>query len=134
MKQTLVLDFTQRAEIEIAVMPASLAKKLLAKYAESLTLVPTEVIIGLFLDSVREASKDGLAAAVNVVKEWVEERELIDNVAKGNWDAYTTLKTKVDVVVNEFKDSFAGDVPEGVKIIGKINLDDKPNKEASAGI
>jgi len=135
MKQKLTLDFTQGVEqLEVAIMPSHLAKKLLMHYAEGLKLVPTEVIVGDFIDSVRKASKEGLSVAVNVAKEWVEERELINNVALGNWDAYTTTPTKTDVIVNELKDSFAGDEPEGVKIIGKINLHDKPNNTSSFGI
>ena len=134
MNQKITFDFTQGVEVEVAVMPANLAQKLLAKYAESLTLVPTEVIIGEFLDSIRRASKDGLAVAVEVARAWADERALITNIAQGNWDAYVVKP------MEEEKTSINGPWNEnsnGVKVIGKIKLDeiyDSPHDEATAGV
>lgn len=119
MNQVIKFDFTQGVEqVEVAVMPAHLAQKLLANYAESLSLASIDTIVGNFIDNLRDAKKDGLAHTINVAREWVDERTLIHNISTNNWDVYAVKpaeeeKTSVDEPLNE-----------GVKVIGKINLDD----------
>lgn len=89
MEKKLVLDFTQSSEVEeIAIMPASLAQRLLKDYANHLALATTKEIVGRFLDDVRNASGESLEFAVATAKSWVQERELIDNIVNNNWDAY----------------------------------------------
>ena len=96
MKQNIIFDFTQGVEeMEVAVMPAHLAYKLLKKYAESLSKASVDEIVGEFLDDLRAAKKDGLSVVIDVAREWVDERTLIHNISTNNWNVYAVQQEVV---------------------------------------
>lgn len=89
----IVLDFTVNKAIEsltagqpLAVMPAELAKRLLRSYANTLQSRSVNSIIH---DHINDLSNcENMSQAVEVSLEFIQERELIQNVQYGNWDAY----------------------------------------------
>ena len=89
MKQNIIFDFTQGVEqVEVAVMPAHLAVKLLKMYANSLVKASVDEIVGEFIDNLRAVKKDGLPVVIDVAREWVDERTLIHNISTNNWNIY----------------------------------------------
>lgn len=92
--QNVVLDFTSNKSINgmltgqpVAIMPAELAKKLLADYAIKLNKTTLSSIIEEHVSKLRE-SKDHHDMMVKSI-EFIQERELIQNCATKNWEAYT---------------------------------------------
>ena len=92
--QTVVLDFTSNKSINgmlagqpVAIMPAELAKKLLADYATKLSKTTLSSIIEEHVSELRE-SKNHQDMMVKSI-EFIQERELIQNCATKNWEAYT---------------------------------------------
>ena len=96
MKQNkVVLDFTQinSPEQEVAVMPANLAKKLLVEYATKLVSVSSSEIIDNHINNLKSIRHTGMQGdrLTNVIKcstEFVQERQLINNIVAENWNAY----------------------------------------------
>lgn len=91
------LDFTGIRENEfepVAVMPTALAKKLLTMYADKLVNAsPTDIVTCIIdeLDTIARSDRNNkVGAAVDACTLFVQERQLIENCAKRNWNAYTT--------------------------------------------
>jgi hypothetical protein len=86
------LDFTgiKQASFEpVAVMPTALAKKLLKMYADKLVNASTFEIVSAFKAEIHPGD-DSVEDVMNKCTLFVQERQLIENCAKGNWNAYTT--------------------------------------------
>lgn len=76
----------------VAVMPAELAKKLLQMYAERLRYASeTEIIRDHIKTLEKFATANDLEGAMSASLSWLTERELINNIAQGNWDAYKAV-------------------------------------------
>ena len=106
-----VLDFTTNKSIDgllagqpVAILPAELAKKLLVDYANKLAKTSLHNIIEEHVDSLR-SSKDHQDMMEKSIS-FIQERELIQNCAAKNWDAYAVDNN------NNFTP----------KVIGKIDL------------
>lgn len=108
------LDFTiiqQDTQQPVAVMPAELAKKLLKMYARGLVNASPRDIILPIIDELQgiingKEPKDNtkVQEAVQACMQFVAERQLIDDCAHENWNAYSTA-------------------PQEPVVIGKIDLD-----------
>lgn len=73
----------------MAVMSAELAKRLLKRYADSLVDATPEGIIRDHIDVLTSYANDNdLNGAIGASLGWMKERDLIDNVSKGNWNVY----------------------------------------------
>lgn len=91
MNNKLVMDFTMNVPQDVAIMPASLAKKLLRVHADILSRTSAHEIVNLLIESLKPCKNQGdLNNAVQVCQDFVNERLLIDNILKENWDAYKT--------------------------------------------
>lgn len=94
--KNVTLDFSQHSSLEnmivdqpVAVMPVELAKNLLKMYAEKLRYATGTEIINKHIASLKEfAINNDLQGALGASLSWITERELINNVSQGNWDAY----------------------------------------------
>jgi hypothetical protein len=89
----IVFDFTDDRAMQgltagqpLAVMPASLATKLLEMYAQHLVLSTDEHIIKKHTDELRECKT--VEQAIRVSIDFIATRTLISNISNGNWDAY----------------------------------------------
>lgn len=96
--ENITLDFTQASTVAkltenqpLAVMPAELAKKLLINYADQLRAYTTEEIINRHISRLQEAKT--LDDAIQISLSWINERDLVKNVAHRNWDVYTVPET-----------------------------------------
>ena len=91
----LVYNFAVNAldQQPLAVMPASLAKKLLFEFAEKLERVSLNTIKGALIDDIRDASD--VAGIISAATNFVNERILVDNINAGNWDAYAVSTISV---------------------------------------
>ena len=104
--KNITLDFSQHSSLSnmvvdqpVAVMPEVLAKKLLQMYAEKLRYASiAEIIRGHIKTLEQFATASDLEGAMNASLTWLTERELINNVAAGNWDAYNVV---VDQPIND---------------------------------
>jgi hypothetical protein len=87
-------DYTKNATVagEVAVMSADLAKKLLKFYANSLSDTTSDKIIFAHMDKMRAITTSNtdfpLLEAAKLSLEFYNERMLIDNICRENWDAY----------------------------------------------
>jgi hypothetical protein len=103
MQKNITLDFTANKAVEnltagqpLAIMPAELAKKLLMLYATELRKSTAYNIVSAHISNLRrimDASNDVLSEAIVCSINWIQERDLIDNVVAENWDAYTVVRT-----------------------------------------
>ena len=101
-----VLDFTANKSLAnvtanqpVALMPASLAKRLLEMYAARLVKADTSEIIAAFKGSIDVYGT--VTEAVQVALEFVQERELIDNIQAGYWDTYAVgTDAKIEMTVS----------------------------------
>jgi len=93
-----VLDFTTNKSIDgllagqpVAILPAELAKKLLADYANKLTTTSLNNIIEEHVDNLRSSKthQDIMEKSIS----FIQERELIQNCSAKNWDAYAVNNT-----------------------------------------
>jgi hypothetical protein len=102
--QNVVLDFTTNTAMdkqELAILPASLAKKVLKMYADNLVKASSREIIGNHIDALRSAMNEPKAME-NVVKismDFINERNLIENCAAENWKAYDA--TNGDEIISD---------------------------------
>lgn len=93
-----VLDFTQNKSQNnqpLAVMSASMAKKLLQLYAKQLERASASEIIGEFVTDLQSTRNNDeltpvtkINTAVDQAQDFVNERNLITAVLAGNWDLY----------------------------------------------
>lgn len=98
--QTVVLDFTLNKPQPTALMPASLAQKLLQDYASKLQSAHAEDILVPLIQELNDitynntdkpSSAKRIENAVTACQNFINERELITNVIAGNWGAYQLL-------------------------------------------
>lgn len=97
-KNKVVLDFTQvNTQVDVAVMPASIAQRALKALAEQCSKTHYGVIMSDHIEDLKtcKADGDGYSAFIAKSQDFVQERVLMDNIQKENWDAY-----KVEEVVN----------------------------------
>ena len=102
-----VLDFTQinSPEQEVAIMPANLAKKLMQNYATKLQRAPvseiieslTEDLVDITVNMDKLSSEKQLAKAVQCALEFVQTRQLIENVVAENWNAYAPIESPIEI-------------------------------------
>ena len=100
-EQNIVLDFTNSKTIEkqlgeqpLAIMPAHIAEKLLTLAAEQMIKASSKEIIEdhiVSLENIVRSGK-GLNEAVRESIEWIQERELIHNIASGAFDSYRVVR------------------------------------------
>lgn len=95
--QNITLDFTSEKALNgltagepLALMPASLAKKLLTNYANSLRSSTAEEIINKHIHELQRAAD--MDDAIQMSLDFVTERDLIKNVCNGNWYAYNVTE------------------------------------------
>lgn len=110
--QNIVLDFTQNKSIEeftgqqdLAIMPANLAKKALKALADRLSNASLSTIVGQHVDNLN--SCNNMTEVIKTSIEFVQERDLIQNLVAENWNAYS-IKEQSQY--------------NGPKVIGKIDL------------
>ena len=108
MENKLTLDFTMNVSQDVAIMPASLARTLLMDYAERMTKVSQFTIINAHISDLRDMANAGdLEGAVTCSQNFVNERTLIDNISKENWDAYKGEPVKAykhtNLTINTFR-------------------------------
>lgn len=70
----------------IAILPAELAQRVLKVYAESLMTTLSRSIIDKHISNLKEA--DNVTEALEISLEFIQERELVQNVLQAKWDAY----------------------------------------------
>jgi hypothetical protein len=96
MNKNITLDFTAEKAVDgaiagqpLAIMPAELAKKLLKDYAKKLVSASSSDIIKPLMEEIEIAYRHGTVNdAVLACAQFIQERTLIDNCAKENWDAF----------------------------------------------
>jgi hypothetical protein len=113
LKQNVVLDFTHNSVIdeqELAIMPASLAKKLLFDYSKKLVKVSGRDIVSNLMDNIREDinKPDTVGLTMSKCLKFLNERSLIENCAAENWQVYD-LREEVEEISEEDKAFFRGE-------------------------
>jgi len=105
-KNKVVLDFTQinSPEQDVAMMPANLAKKLLRDYSKQLVAAsPYDIVEGLINDLKDCYSlsnpKEVVTGAIQRASEFVQERQLINNIVAENWNAYEVVELTTEPLV-----------------------------------
>jgi arginine repressor len=99
----ITLDFTKQSTINaaieqqpVAVMPATLAQKLLRLYATKMKSSRASDIINNLIGDLRTcAEHQDVDMAKSAVLSWAAERELINNIEEENWEAYTVTTRTV---------------------------------------
>ncbi len=132
----MTLDFTKSPVAldaqDIAILPLALAKRLLKMYADSLVSASSDKIIFVHIDNLRKITTGNsdfpVMDAAKLSLEFYNERVLIENVCKENWDAY-----KVEVTACAEVPTLEGNViveqPVNVTIgLTKYLEDDKRSK------
>jgi len=76
----------QSQNIEVALMPNQLAKVLLKEYAKRLKAASKEEIIGIHCGRLK--TSESLEEAIQLSIEWTQERVLIEQISKENWDMF----------------------------------------------
>lgn len=99
------LDFTiiqQDTQQPVAVMPAELAKKLLKMYAKGLVNASPRDIILPIIDELQGIINDredkSVERAVQACMQFVAERQLINDCAHENWNAYSTAPQEPEII------------------------------------
>jgi len=97
--QNITLDFTAKNAVEgiistqeLAIMPASLAKKLLKDYAKKLVSSSSYSIISSFKTSI-DSNSDSIETVINKCADFIQERTLIENCSKENWEVFSVVPT-----------------------------------------
>lgn len=90
----------QSQNIEVAIMPNSLAKALLKEYAKRLRSASKEEIIGIHCNRLKECNT--LDEAVQTSIEWTQERVLITNITEENWDLFK-VKSNEEPLPSNYK-------------------------------
>jgi hypothetical protein len=101
-----VYDFTQNNSQPLAIMSATLAKRLLTIMSHRLVGASTSTIIDDFVEQLlqlqrlEQAGDATIQDVINAALMFVEERNLIDNIVAENWNAYKVEQEQpvVDVV------------------------------------
>lgn len=104
--KNVTLDFTVNKAMDfvvenqdLAVMPASLAKKLLRDYAQGLTLASNYTILEPLSMQISKITREGTVAdAIKACVEFVQERSLIEACANEDWDKFVVSKEAVDCI------------------------------------
>jgi hypothetical protein len=98
-KQNITLDFTAKNAVEgiistqeLAIMPASLAKKLLKDYAKKLVTSSSYNIISSFKCSI-DSNTDSIESVMGKCADFIQERTLIENCSKENWEVFSVIPT-----------------------------------------
>lgn len=82
---------------ELAVMPATMAQKLLRIYARELTGTTNRDIIVQHIKTLSTfAENNDLDSAIKESLAWVAERDLIQNIQHENWEAYNYTPTETE--------------------------------------
>ena len=96
----ITLDFTAKNAVEgvmstqeLAIMPANLAKKLLKQYAQGLVRTSSYDIIRSFKDSIHN-EKDSIESVMCKCADFIQERSLIENCSKENWEVFSVIPTE----------------------------------------
>ena len=99
MNKNITLDFTAKNAMEgiistqeLAIMPASLAKKLLKDYAKKLVTSSSYSIISSFKNSI-DSSNDSIETVMGKCADFIQERTLIENCSKQNWEVFSVIPT-----------------------------------------
>lgn len=108
MNKNITLDFTTEKAVNgeiagqpLAIMPAELAKKLLKDYAKKLVAASSSEIIEPLMHAIEIAYRHGTVNdAVSICANFIQERTLIDNCSKENWDAFA-VNSEEPVVVGK---------------------------------
>jgi hypothetical protein len=82
----IVFDFTKKSPQNVAILPASLAQRMLKEYAKKLSKASASDIIEEHVNNLRQLHS--VNEAVECSMEFVEERTLIANIVAEKWDAY----------------------------------------------
>ena len=97
MNKNITLDFTAKNAMEgiistqeLAIMPASLAKKLLKDYAKKLVTSSSYSIISSFKNSI-DSSNDSIETVMGKCADFIQERTLIENCSKQNWEVFSVI-------------------------------------------
>ena len=101
MKKNITLDFTATTAVaaiteeqELALMPASLAKRLLKQYADHLVSASQRDIVERIADNLNAIAssneKDKIDLAMIACAEFIQERTLIRECARENWHYFNT--------------------------------------------
>ena len=87
-------DFSINKDQDMALMPAWFAYALIDNYKNSLMVQPLKVIIGGFIDDLREAMSnpvDGVKESIRLAKEYVERRTILDNLDREGFFAVNAV-------------------------------------------
>jgi hypothetical protein len=95
-----VLDFTtiDSPAQDVAIMPANLAKKLLQDYATKLKRATSAEVIRPLISELEgsinttHSFKTEVDNAIAICINFVQERQLVENVLAENWGAYTPIE------------------------------------------
>lgn len=101
MNQNITLDFTAEKAVNgavagqpLAIMPAELAKKLLKDYSTKLVSASSSDIIKPLMEDIEIAYRHGtVEQAVLACAQFIQERTLIENCSRENWDAFAVINT-----------------------------------------
>jgi len=104
-KQNITLDFTMNNAVniamkdqELAIMPASLAKKLLKDYSTKLVSSSNYNIIKPLIRALDTVISNGtVQQAVEECINFIQERTLIDACAKEDWNVFSTAPKLIPV-------------------------------------
>lgn len=121
MEKNIKFDFSVQGVVgqELAVMPATLAIRLLRMMSDNIVKATSGEIVGEHIDRLRSeclsnkemSGEERIHTAILISLEFIQERELIKNISTNNWNAYSTLKEEPAIPVSELSD-----VPEKVTI------------------
>ena len=114
-KLNIVLDFTTNKSIEemtagqpVAVMPAELAKRALMALAQNMVKATWQGIVQEHIDRLDDCKS--LKDATKLSIEFVQERQLIENLLNERWDVYNVDNDQAS--------------NNGPKVLGKIKLNE----------
>ena len=86
-----VFDFTQtNSQVEIAIMPASIAQRALRALAEQCSKASPHRIMQDHVNELQHLADNSLnySAFIAKAQDFVTERQLMDNIQAENWSAY----------------------------------------------
>lgn len=86
-----VFDFTQtNSQVDVAIMPASIAQRALHALAEQCSRTSPHAIMNEHVKHLSKLAEDtqNYSAFIAASQDFVQERVLMDNIQKENWDAY----------------------------------------------
>ena len=102
MEKNIKFDFSAQGVEgqELAVMPATLAIKLLRMMSDRLVKATSEEIVGQHIDKLRTeclsnkemSGEERIHTAQLISLEFIQERELVKNISTNNWNAYAVTQ------------------------------------------